>query len=195
MTVEAVAHIRTVRNTFDNTVHLTELLNLQTTQTLCRCSINCIKITIFLFKLIYLLIDIFQNIQCKLSVLSDRFTIIKLLKLIQRCDAKGSCHRLQNLSNLLIRFQMSAIKTTLAICQWVGRSSHLSKIIIRTDMKITDHLKIEIQYLIEISALCSRFRKNHRKMKTYRTNVKSAYKYRHILVICRVHSATFIPWA
>ena len=90
---------------------------------------------------------------------------------------------------------MSAIETALAVSQRVRGCTHLSQIIIRTNMKITDHLKVEIQYLIEISALCSRFCKDHRKMKTYCTNVKSSYKHRHILVICRIHTASLIPRA
>ncbi len=39
-------------------------------------------------------------------------------------------------------------------------------------MQITDHLKIEVQHFIEISALRSGFGKDHRKMKAYRTDVK-----------------------
>ena len=46
------------------------------------------------FKLIYFVVNIFQNLQRKLSVLTDGFAVIKLLKLIQRSNSKRGCHRL-----------------------------------------------------------------------------------------------------
>ena len=54
MAVEAVADIRSVRNTLNNSVHLTELFYLQTAETLCRCTVDCIQISIFLLKLVLL---------------------------------------------------------------------------------------------------------------------------------------------
>ena len=59
MAVEAVAHIRSVGDTFYQSVHLAELLYLKTTQTLCRCSINRIQISVFFLIIVYLLVDIF----------------------------------------------------------------------------------------------------------------------------------------
>ena len=82
MAMKAVAHIRSVRNTLDDSIHLTELLYLKATETLCRCSVDRIKITVFLLVLIYLVIDIFQDFQSKRPILGNRFAIIKLLKLI-----------------------------------------------------------------------------------------------------------------
>ena len=82
MAVEAVAHIWSVRNALNDSIHLTELLYLQATKTLCRCSVDRIKITIFLLVLIYLVIDIFQNLQSKRPILGNGFAIVKFLKLI-----------------------------------------------------------------------------------------------------------------
>ena len=93
MAVEAVADIRSVRNALNDSVHFTELLYLQTTETFCRCAVNRIQISVFLLKLIYLIIDIFQYFQSKLSIFTNRLTIIQLLQFIQRCDSKGSSHR------------------------------------------------------------------------------------------------------
>ena len=84
MTVEAVAYIRTIGNAFDNTIHLTELFYLKTAETFCRCSVDCIEVSILFFELIYLIVDIFQYFKSKLSVLADRFAIVKLLQLFHR---------------------------------------------------------------------------------------------------------------
>ena len=90
---------------------------------------------------------------------------------------------------------MSAVETTLTVRKRIGRRTHLSQIIIGTDMQITDHLKIEIQHFVEIPALCSGFGKDHWKMKAYRTDVKSSHKHRNILIICRIHTASLVPGA
>ena len=195
MTVETVAYIWSVRNPFNNSVHLTELLYLQATETLCRRSVDCVKVTVFLLILIYLVIDIFQNFQGKSTILCNGFSIVKLLQLVECCDTKGSSHRLQDLADLFIWFQMSAVETTLTVRKRVGRRTHLSQILIRTDMQITDHFQIEIQNFIEISALRSGLGKDHRKMKAYRTDVKTAHKNRRIILICRFHATTLIPRA
>ena len=55
----------------NDSIHLTELLYLQATKTLCRCSVDRIKITIFLLVLIYLVIDIFQDLQSKRPILGN----------------------------------------------------------------------------------------------------------------------------
>ena len=193
MAVEAVADIRSVRNTLNNSVHLTELFYLQTAETLCRCTVDCIQISIFLLKLVYFIIDIFQNFQGKSTILCNGFSIVKLLQLVECCDTKGSSHRLQDLADLFIWFQMTAIETALAVCQWVRGSTHLSQVFISTDMQITDHLQIEIQHLIEISALGSCFRQDHWKMKADCTDIETSDKYRCIFIICRIHTAAFIP--
>ena len=82
MAVEAVADIRSVGDIFNDAIFLTELLNLKTAKAFCRCSVDRIKISILFLVLIDLLIDILQYIQSKLSVFTDRFTVIELLKLI-----------------------------------------------------------------------------------------------------------------
>ena len=90
---------------------------------------------------------------------------------------------------------MTTIETTLTVSKRIGGCTHLAQIIISTDMKISDHFQIEIKDLIEISALRSGFRQDHRKVKTDSTDIKSSYEYRHILIICRMHAASFVPWA
>ena len=141
MAVETVAHIWSVRNALNDSVHLTELLYLKATETLCRCSVNCVKVTIFLLILIYFVVDIFQDFQGKSTILCNGFSIVKLLQLVECCDTKGSCHRLQDLADFFIRFQMSAVETTLTVGKRVGRRTHLSQILIRTDMQVTDHFQ------------------------------------------------------
>ncbi len=141
MAVEAVAYIRSVRNALNDSIHLTELLYLQTTKTLCRCSVDCIQITIFLLKLIYFIIDIFQNFQGKLPVSRQLTCHYKAPAAHSSCNTERSCHRLQDLADLFVRFQMSAIETALTVCQRVRGCTHLSQIFISTDMQITDHLR------------------------------------------------------
>ena len=82
MAVEAVADIRSVGNVLNDAIFLTELLNLKTAKAFCRCSVDRIKVSILFLVLIDLFIDIFQYIQCKLSVFTDRLAVIELLKLI-----------------------------------------------------------------------------------------------------------------
>ena len=82
MAMEAVAHIRSVRNALNDSIHLTELLYLKAAETLCRCSVDRIKITIFLLVLIYLVIDIFQDLQSKRPILGNGFAIVKFLEFI-----------------------------------------------------------------------------------------------------------------
>ena len=140
MTVKTVAHIRSVGYTLYDSVHLAELLNLQTAETLSRCAVDCIEVTILLLELVYFVVNIFQYFQRELAVLTDRFAIVKLLQLIQCGDTKGSCHRFQKFTDLFVRFQMSAIETALTVCQRVRGCTHLSQVFIRTDMQVTDHL-------------------------------------------------------
>ena len=94
MAVEAVAYVWSVRDAFNNAVHLTELLYLKSAEAFCRSSVNGVQISVLFFKLIYFVVNIFQNLQRKLSVLTDGFAVIKLLKLIQRSNSKRGCHRL-----------------------------------------------------------------------------------------------------
>ena len=89
MAVETVAHIRSVGYTLYDSVHLAELLNLQTAETLSRCAVDCIEVTILLLELVYLVVDIFQYFQRELTVLTDRFAIVKLLQLIQCCNTEA----------------------------------------------------------------------------------------------------------
>ena len=83
MAVEAVADVWTVGYILHDAVFLAELLDLQTAQTLCRCTVDCIQISIFLLKLVYFIIDVFQNFQGKSTILCNGFSIVKLLQLIQ----------------------------------------------------------------------------------------------------------------
>ena len=91
--VETVAHIRTVGYPAHDTVHLAELLYLQTAKALSRCSVNCIQDLILFFVYINLIIDITKHFQCKFSVFGNGFTIVKFLQFVQCCDTEGGCHR------------------------------------------------------------------------------------------------------
>ena len=194
MAVEAVADIRTIRNAFNNSIHFTELFYLKSAEALCRSSIDCIEISILFLKFIYFFVNIFQNFQCKLAILCNGFSIIKFLQLIKSCDSKGCRHGFEDFTNLFIWFQTAAVETALTVSKRIGRGSHLSQIFVGTDMKAPNHFQIEIQHFIEISALCSGFGQDHRQMKAYCSNIKSSYKYRHILIISRIHTASFVPW-
>ena len=101
--METVAHIRAVGYIFHNTVFLTELLDLKTTQALCRCSVNGIENTVLFLILVDLLVNVSHNLQSKLAVLTDGFAIVQLLQLVKGCDAKGSGHRFQKGLNLITR--------------------------------------------------------------------------------------------
>ena len=194
MAVEAIADIRSVRNTLYDSIHLAELLNLKTTEALCRCSVDRIEVSVLLLELVYFVIDIFQYFQCKLSILADRFAVVKLLKLIQGCDPEGSCHRFEDLADLFVRFEMTAVETALTVSKRVRGCSHLSQVLIGADVEISDHLQVKIKNLVKISALCSCFRQDHRKMKTDCTDIETSYKYRLVILICRIHAASLIPW-
>jgi len=82
MAVEAVAYIRTVGDALHNAVHLAELLYLKTAEALCRCSVNRVKIAVLFLKLVDFIVDIAKNLQRKLSVLCNGFSIIKLLQFV-----------------------------------------------------------------------------------------------------------------
>ena len=103
MAVETVAHIRAVRYIFHDTVFLTELFNLQATQALCRGSVDRIENTVLFLVLVDLLVNVSHNLQSKLSILADGFSIVQLLQLVEGCDTKGSGHRFQKRLNLITR--------------------------------------------------------------------------------------------
>ena len=60
-------------------------------------------------------------------------------------------------------------------------------------MKLSDQIQIIVKHIVEIPALLSGFRKNHGQMQGNRPHVKSAYKYRRIRLIRRMHAAPLIP--
>ena len=82
MAVEPVAYIRAVRNPFYDSIHFPELFHLQAAEALRRRSVDSVKISVFLLKLIYFVIDVLKNLQGKLAIFPDRFAIIQLLKLV-----------------------------------------------------------------------------------------------------------------
>ena len=194
MAVKTVAHIRPVRYIFHDSIFLTELLYLHTTQILSRCSVNRIQIAVFFFKFIDLHVDIFHGLDGKCSILYQGLFIIKLLEFIKRRNSKGSGCRFQHRFNLVMDLQMSAIETTLTVGKRIRRSTQLSEVFVSTDMKLPDQFQVIIQYLKEISVLVSGFGKDHRKMETDRTDVEPSDKYRLILFVHRIHTASFIPW-
>ena len=77
MAVEAVAHIGTVGNILDDAVHFSELLHLETAETLCRGSVDGVKPAVCFLELIDLFVDIFQNFEGESAVLGDGLAICK----------------------------------------------------------------------------------------------------------------------
>ena len=76
MTVEAVAYIRSVGNIFNDSVFFTELLNLKTAKTLCRCYVDRIEISILFYVSENGFINMFQNLQGKLTVLTNGLSVV-----------------------------------------------------------------------------------------------------------------------
>ena len=62
-------------------------------------------------------------------------------------------------------------------------------------MELANHLQIEIKDLIEIPVLGSGFCQDHRQVQAHGSYIEAPYKYRLILVIRRIHSASYIPGA
>ena len=90
MTVEAVADIRPIRYLRNDPVFFTELLHLQSAQAFRRGAVDRIEPSVFLLELIYLIVDVTQCLQGKLAILRDRFSIVQLLQLVERCDSKAT---------------------------------------------------------------------------------------------------------
>ena len=88
---------------------------------------------------------------------------------------------------------MASVETALTVCQRIRGSTHLTKVIVCSLMQSADHLQIEIQNFIKICVLCTGFCQDHRKMQADRTDVETTDKDRHIVFICRFHTATLIP--
>ena len=86
--VEAVGDIRTIGNTLDDAVFLAELLDLQTAQTLCRCTVDSIQIAVLILELFDLIVDILQCFEGKLTVLGKRFAVVQLLQLVKCSNAE-----------------------------------------------------------------------------------------------------------
>ena len=89
---------------------------------------------------------------------------------------------------------MSTQETALAICQRIRGRTHFSQISIGPDMQLTDQFQIIIQHFIKVFAFFSCLGQNHRQMQGYRTDIETSHKYRLVLVICRMHAASLIPW-
>jgi len=62
-----------------------------------------------------------KYLQGKLSVLHQRFLIVQLLQFIKRCDPKRSRGRLKQRFDLVMEAQMTAVKSTFAVSQRIGR--------------------------------------------------------------------------
>ena len=88
---------------------------------------------------------------------------------------------------------MSAKEPAFAIGKGIGRGPHLSQIRIGSDMELTYEIEIIIQHFVKVSSFLSRLGKNHREMKRNRTHIEPADENRHILIICRMHTAPLIP--
>ena len=91
MAVETVADILPVRDALHDSVLRPELLYLQAAEILRRCTVDRIKVSIFLFKTVDFFIDIFKHLYRKCAVLHKRLAVVEHLQLIECRDAKGSC--------------------------------------------------------------------------------------------------------
>ena len=88
---------------------------------------------------------------------------------------------------------MSAVESAFAVSQRVGGCFHRSQILVSTFVQIADHFQIIVQHFVKITALGSCFGKDHREMQADSTDVEASGKYWHIFVVCRIHTASFVP--
>ena len=193
MAVEAVGDILPVGYALDNAVFSPELLHLQAAEVLRRRAVDRVQITIRFLIFRYLFIDMFQNLQRKSAVLHQRLAVIQLLQLVKSRDAEAGRCRFQNRLDLVVQLQVTAQESAFAVCQRIGGRAHLSQISISPDVQLSDQIQIIVQHLIEISALLTGLRQNHRQMQGNHADIKSAHEYRTVLVIRRMHAAPLIP--
>ena len=71
-----------------------EILFLDRGDVLGYVAVDRIEDAVLFLKLGNLVVDIFQRIECELSVLNKRFSVVQLLQLVQRRDAERCGHRL-----------------------------------------------------------------------------------------------------
>ena len=95
MTVEAVADIFSIGYALNNTVLFTELLYLQTTQILCRSSVDSVQVAVLFLVFRNLLIDMLQYFHSEGSILYQGLAIVKFLQFIQCCNTKACRCRFQ----------------------------------------------------------------------------------------------------
>ena len=87
------------------------------------CLLRHIPVFTFINKMDRSAMDPFvllEHIQSELAVLSDGFAVIELLQLVQRRNSKRRRHGLQDLADLLMGIQMSAVESSLAVCKRIG---------------------------------------------------------------------------
>ena len=77
--MEAVRYVRSVRYIFDDSIFLTELLNLCAAKRFCWCTVDCIQPTVFLLEISNLLIDVLQCLKSKSTVLYQRLSVVHFL--------------------------------------------------------------------------------------------------------------------
>ena len=64
MAVERIGYIFSVAYTLDNTVFLSELLNLKAAKAFCGSSVDCIEVAVFFLKLVNLFVNVFKYFNC-----------------------------------------------------------------------------------------------------------------------------------
>ena len=88
---------------------------------------------------------------------------------------------------------MSAVESALAVGKRVRGGTHLAEVRVGTDMDLTDQLQVVVEDHIEIPALLSRLREDHRKMQAHNADIEAANKHRNVILVRRFHAASLIP--
>ena len=119
MTVKAVAYIFAVGDILDNSVFCAELLYLKSAKALRGRAVERIEPAVRLLELADLFVDVFHNLNRKLSVLGNRFLVVQLLQLIERGYAERCGSGFKERLNLVVDSQVSAVETAFAVCKRV----------------------------------------------------------------------------
>ena len=160
------------------------LSHLSATKGLCRGTIECIEISVFLLKLLHCIIDELNDILSRLLSLRS----LKILtaskensKLIQGRDSKRCCHILGKLTYLIFRLKEALIETSLTECHRIRTGLSMLNHIIATLKESSNLFKVHHKLFPEVTLRCL---KDQREVEGHRTNVASPN--RHILVSLRI---------
>ena len=160
------------------------LSHLSATKGLCRGTIECIEISVFLLKLLHCIIDELNDILSRLLSLRSLqilTTSKEDSKLIQGRDSKRCCHILGKLTYLIFRIKEAFIETSLTECHRIRASLSMLNHIIATLKEFSNLFKVHHKLFPEVTLRCL---KDQREVERHSTNVASPN--RHILVSLRI---------